>query len=198
MSRRASAFGPLGSGFGSDPGGDHVGWAPPSASSPPVVGSWTVSPVSRSNRPLWSGQSTSAALQAADGQRRRHVRTAVLGGEDPLGHVRQEEVQVPARDPHHRPRGQRRDREHGFVRRADGTGRGERRRRRGDGAHSAASVPLGAPAGPGAPAVAGRPLTGPSDVRSGSSRMAMTATKAMAAAMTPSQKTEAMANEIAS
>jgi hypothetical protein len=92
VSRRASAFRPGGSTFGSRPAGDQVGWYVPSGSRPPVVAT------------LVEGALDDAAVELAEGQRRRHVRAAVGDGHDAARSVSEEDVEVTPGDPGQRAR----------------------------------------------------------------------------------------------
>ena len=112
--------------------------------------------------------------------------TAIVGGDDARRHVRQEDVEVAAGHPCQPARGELGQREDRLEGRPACPRRGEVRWKRGRTAHATFST-----SGPGA-------RTGPTEVRRGSSRMARTPTNAMAAAPTPSQKTDPIANEIAS
>src|SRR4051794_5664931 len=82
-----------------------------------------------------------APVEVADRERRRHVRAAVVQGDDPQARVREEDVEVVERDPAHGPGGQLDGRDGWTERRAGGAERLEPRRVGEHGGHAPMVAP---------------------------------------------------------
>ena len=79
-----------------------------------MVGKVTTSPSRTSNEPRCSGQCSVHPSSRPSDERRRHVRTAVVGRHQAVGAVRQQQVQIAAADAGHRSGRQLRQRQGGF------------------------------------------------------------------------------------
>ena len=76
----------------------------PSASRPPVVGICAVVAGAQVELALVERAGDEAAVELADRQRRAHVRAAIVGRDDALGRVREQDVEVAEGDAAHRAR----------------------------------------------------------------------------------------------